>query len=178
MAGFGGQGIMFMGKLLTYASMCEGKEVTWLPSYGPQVRGGTANCMVVISERRIASPYVDEPDSLIVMTRPSLEKFEPSVKPGGLIILNSSMVKSKLRRKDLTVYIIPASEAAEKLGSIRASNMVALGAFIRVKPIVPINALLDSLDQVLSIRHKELLDLNRIALKHGFETVVEVSESE
>jgi len=178
MAGFGGQGIMFMGKLLAYASFLERKNVTWLPSYGPQMRGGTTNCMVVLSKRRIASPYVVEPSSLIVMNRPSLDKFEHTVKPGGLIILNSSMVKGELRRNDITVYKIPAGEIAEKLGDIRVSNMVTLGAFVRVKPIVPIDALLDSLDQVLSTRHKELLDLNRIALKHGFEMDTEVSENE
>ncbi len=173
-AGFGGQGIMLIGKLLTYTSFLEGKNVTWLPSYGPQMRGGTANCMIVISNHKIASPYVDEPSSLIVLNRPSLDKFEHSVKPNGLVILNSSMVHRELRRKDVTVYKIPANEVAEKLSDVRVANMVALGAFVGVKPIVNMGSLLGALDQVLSVRHKGLLDLNKIALKRGFEMTTEM----
>jgi 2-oxoglutarate ferredoxin oxidoreductase subunit gamma len=168
-AGFGGQGVMLAGKLLAYASMTEGKNVTWLPSYGPEMRGGTANCMVVISTHRIASPYVTKPSSLIVMNNPSLYAFECLVKPGGLILLNSSMINRELTRKDLTVYKIPATETADKLGDIRVANMVILGAFIRVRPIVRIDSVLGALEKVLTVRHKNLLNLNKIALKKGFE---------
>jgi 2-oxoglutarate ferredoxin oxidoreductase subunit gamma len=178
MAGFGGQGIMFMGKLLAHASMREGKKVTWLPSYGPEMRGGTANCMVVVSERRIGSPYVVAPDSLIAMNRPSLDKFESSVKTGGLIIFNSSMIKDKVRRRDIEVYKIPAIDIAEKLGTVRISNMVTLGAFVGAKPLVKMESLVASLEQVLSIRHKELLDLNKIALRQGLEMVTKASGEE
>ena len=173
MSGFGGQGIMFMGKLLTYACMLEGKNVTWLPSYGPQMRGGTANCMVVISTRRIASPYFVEPSCLIVMNRPSLKKFEHSVTPGGLIILNSSMIKDEVRRKDVIVYSIQASEIAEKIGNIRVTNMIALGAFVKVKPLATIDSLTKALNNVLSSRHRDLLRLNIVALKRGFEMILE-----
>jgi len=169
MAGFGGQGIMFMGKLLANASMRECKNVTWLPSYGPQMRGGTANCMVIISPQQIGSPFILEPSSLIVMNRPSLHKFESSVQSGGLITINSSMIKDEIRRKDIKTLKIPATEVAEDLGTIRVSNMVALGAFIGVKPIVTLDSLINSLDQVLSSRNKELLNLNRVALSHGCE---------
>ncbi len=173
MAGFGGQGIMFMGKLLTTACMSEGKEVTWLPSYGPQMRGGIANCSVVVSDRSIASPYVDEPSSLMVMTRPSLDKYEPAVKSGGQILINSSLVKIESERKDLHVHKIPASEIAEQIGDIRVSNMAILGAFIGIKPLIPIDTLLDSLAQVLPTRHKNMLDSNRTALNRGFELAME-----
>jgi 2-oxoglutarate ferredoxin oxidoreductase subunit gamma len=178
MAGFGGQGIMFMGKLLAHAGMREGKWVTWLPSYGPEMRGGTANCMVTISERMIGSPYVVEPDSLIAMNRPSLEKFETSVKTGGMIVLNCSMIEDKVRREDIEVYEVQAIDIAEKLGNVRIGNMVALGAYVGAKHVVKMESLLDSLVQVLTIRHKELLDLNNLALKQGFEMVSKVSGGE
>lgn len=178
MSGFGGQGIMFMGKMLAHACMLEGKRVTWLPSYGPEMRGGTANCMVTISERRIGSPYVVEPDSLIAMNRPSLDKFETIVKTGGLVMINSSMIKDKVTRRDIEVYEIQAIDIAEKLGNVRISNMVALGAYIGVKSVVKMDSLLASLEQVLSIRYKELLDLNKIALKQGFEMVSKASGGE
>ena len=168
MAGFGGQGIMFMGKLLAYASIKEGKNVTWLPSYGAQMRGGTANCMVVTSTQRIGSPYVVEPDCLIVMNRPSLDKFEASVQSGGLLMMNSSIIKEELKRKDLVAHKIPASDIAENIGNIRVSNMVALGAFVGVQSIVSVDALVDSLDHVLSVRHKEMLTMNKTALTRGF----------
>jgi len=173
-SGFGGQGIMLMGKLLTYATLLEEKNVTWLPSYGPQMRGGTANCMVVISTRKIASPYVNESSSLIVMNNPSLDRFEHSVKPGGLILINSSMVKRDIKRKDITIFKIPVIEIAENLGNIRVANMVALGAFVGIKTLVTINSLSSSLKKVLSIRHKDLLNLNKKALKCGFEIASEV----
>jgi 2-oxoglutarate ferredoxin oxidoreductase subunit gamma len=178
MAGFGGQGIMFMGKLLAHACMREGKRVTWLPSYGPEMRGGTANCVVTVSERRIGSPYVVKPDSLIAMNRPSLDKFETSVRTGGLIMLNSSMIKDNVRRGDIEVYEIQAIDIAEELGNVRISNMVALGAYVGVKPVVRMESLLGSLKQVLSIRHKVMLDLNKRALKQGLEIVKKASGGE
>ncbi len=174
MAGFGGQGIMLMGKLLAYAGMFEGRNVTWLPSYGPEMRGGTANCMVIISTGRIASPYIVEPSSIIVMNQPSLDKFEKAVKSNGLILVNSSMVNRAVERRDLKVFKVAASELAEDLGSVHVANMVALGAYVKVKPIVKIESLEKSLSSVLPVYRRDMLKLNRRALKLGFREALEV----
>jgi len=126
-AGFGGQGVLFGGQLLTYAAMDEGKEVTWIPSYGPEMRGGTANCTVVISDDEIGSPMVSNPQAAIVMNLPSLDKYEPLIKPGGVLVINESMVDRKPLRKDINVVMVKANDIAEKLGDRRLSNMVMLG---------------------------------------------------
>lgn len=173
MAGFGGQGIMLMGKLLSYAGMLEGKNVTWLPSYGPEMRGGTANCTVVFSQQRIGSPYVTEPSSIIIMNRPSLDRFERAVKPHGLMLLNSSMVNREVTRKDLKVVKVAASKIADDLGKVHVANMVALGAFVKVNPVVSINSLLVALNKVLPVRHKDMIAINKVALRRGFEAVFE-----
>jgi len=122
-AGFGGQGVLFGGQLLTYAAMDEGKEVTWIPSYGPEMRGGTANCTVVISDEEIGSPMVSNPQAAIVMNLPSLDKYEPLIKPGGVLVINESMVDRKPLRKDINVVMVKANDIAEKLGDRRLSNM-------------------------------------------------------
>src|SRR5512133_2324038 len=127
-AGFGGQGVLFAGQLLAYAGMDEGKQVTWIPSYGPEMRGGTANCTVIISDDVIGSPLVLHPTAVIAMNRPSLDKYEPMVKPGGVLIINTSMVDRKAVRKDIKVVEVDANAMAEKLGDKRMSNMVLLGA--------------------------------------------------
>lgn len=177
MAGFGGQGIMLMGKLLAYAGMLEGKKVTWLPSYGPEMRGGTANCTVILSTQRISSPYVTEPSSVIIMNNPSLDRFEHAVKLNGFMLLNSSMINREVKRKDIEVVKVEASAIAKDIGNVRVANMVALGGFARVKPIVTIDSLISALDKVLSTRHKDLLSLNITALKHGFEITSEDCEA-
>ena len=133
-AGFGGQGVVLMGKLLAYAGMLEGKNVTCLPSYGPEMRGGTANCMVTVSTRKIGSPYVTEPSSLIVMNLPSLDRFESMVESGGCILVNSSLVRREVARSDVTAASVQANQIAEELGNVRVANMVALGAFAKVRP--------------------------------------------
>lgn len=127
-AGFGGQGIMVMGKILAYAGMLEGKNVTWLPSYGPEMRGGTANCNVVVSEKEVASPIVTKATTVVVMNKPSMEKFEKRVATGGILFVNSSLIDVKSTRTDIDVYYIPATELAEELGDIEAANMILLGA--------------------------------------------------
>jgi 2-oxoglutarate ferredoxin oxidoreductase subunit gamma len=128
MSGFGGQGVMVMGQVLTYAGMLAGAKVSWIPSYGPEMRGGTANCSVIISEEPIGSPIVVEPTALVAMNLPSLEKFESSLSPGGILVVNSSLVDHQSKRDDITVYKVPANDIASNLGNARMANMVALGA--------------------------------------------------
>jgi len=168
-AGFGGQGIMLMGRLLAYAGMIEGRYVTCLPSYGPEMRGGTANCTVIVSTERIGSPYVTQPSSLVAMNRPSLDRFENAVSPDGVILLNTSMVNREVGRKNVKVVKVAASKIAEDLGNIRVANMVALGAYVGVKPIVSIKSLLVALEKILPTRHKDLLAVNTAALQRGLQ---------
>ena len=130
MAGFGGQGILLIGKMLAYAGMREGMEVSWLPSYGPEMRGGTANCTVVISDKPVGSPVIRSPRAVVAMNLPSLEKFEPDVRKGGLLLINSSLINRGAQRDDLTVIEVPANEMASDLGNPRGANMVALGAYL------------------------------------------------
>lgn len=166
-AGFGGQGVLFGGQLLTYAAMDEGKQVTWIPSYGPEMRGGTANCTVVISDEEIGSPMVSRPQAAIVMNLPSLDKYEPLVKPGGLLVINESMVDREPKRKDIRVVKLKANEIAEKLGDRRMSNMVLLGALIANLPVLPRKAIENALAGHLPERHKKLLPMNYEALREG-----------
>ena len=135
-AGFGGQGILFAGKALALAGMQEGKNVVWLPSYGPEMRGGTANCTVVISEKDIASPVISRPTYLVVMNRPSLEKFGPAVKPGGMLIINSTLIPDTSNRTDIDIFRVPCNQLAIDLGNPQSANMVALGAFVKRSGVV------------------------------------------
>jgi len=135
-AGFGGQGILLSAKILAYAGMEEGKEVAWVPSYGPEMRGGTAYCTVVISDSPIGSPVIRNPLHLVAMNRPSLEKFAPMVKPGGVIMINSSLISINSGRKDIDELIVPANDIAKKLGNIRSLNIVALSAFVARSKVV------------------------------------------
>lgn len=165
-AGFGGQGILSMGKFLAYAGMDEGLNVSWLPSYGPEMRGGTANCSVIITEANIGSPIVTQATSLVVMNRPSLEKFENAVVSGGLIITDSSLVNKEVERKDVTVLTIPATEAADEIGDKRIANMVLLGAMVKKTGIIPMEALLKALKE----HGKEsFYEINKKALEKGAE---------
>ncbi len=130
MAGFGGQGLMFIGKLLAYCAMKRGLNVTWIPSYGPEMRGGTANCTVVISDQPIGSPVITSPDALIIMNNPSLEAFEPRIKTDGLLFINNNLVTCQIKRKDLQVISVPANDAAVEAGEKKAANMVILGTYV------------------------------------------------
>jgi 2-oxoglutarate ferredoxin oxidoreductase subunit gamma len=136
MAGFGGQGMLLSGKLLAYAAMTKGKEVSWLPSYGPEMRGGTANVTVCISDKPVGSPYISTPRTLLVMNQPSLERFGPKVKPGGLIIVNSSLVPIRADRDDCTVIYVKANDLAQKAGTARAANLVMLGTLVGFSKIM------------------------------------------
>lgn len=171
MAGFGGQGVMSMGQLLAYAGMLENKNVTWLPSYGPEMRGGTANCHVIVSEKEIAAPVISEATAAIIMNRPSLDKFENSVVPGGVIFVNSSLVNRKVQRTDVEVYEIPANEIALEMGNLKVANMVMLGAFLEKTKIVDPESVLESLKKVLGESKANLIPINREALKRGAEVV-------
>lgn len=171
MAGFGGQGIMAMGQLLAYAAMLEGKEVSWMPSYGPEMRGGTANCTVIVSSEKIGSPIVSNPTASIVMNKPSFDKFEPMVKKHGILVVNSSLVEDKSLREDLERIYVPANEIANKLGNSKVANMVALGAYVGKTNIVSLDSLEESLKKVFSNKKKELIPLNMEALRKGIELV-------
>ncbi len=166
-AGFGGQGVLFTGQLLAYAAMDAGKEVTWIPSYGPEMRGGTANCTVVISDEEIGSPMVSSPQAVIVMNLPSLDKYEPMVKPGGVLVVNETMVDREVKRKDVKTIMVKANAIAEELGDRRMMNMVMLGALIANLPVLPLEAIEKALDGHLPERHKRLLPQNYKALKEG-----------
>jgi len=168
-AGFGGQGVLFAGKLLAHAGLHAGQEVTWLPSYGPEMRGGTANCTVIISESEIGSPQVRNPKAVIVLNQPSLDKYEPQVQSGGFLIVNSSMVNREVQRKDLHVISIPATKDAETLGDIRLTNMIMLGGLVQNTGFVPIQAVEEALKKESSEKQLKLLELNLKALHKGAE---------
>jgi 2-oxoglutarate ferredoxin oxidoreductase subunit gamma len=169
LSGFGGQGIMFAGQVLTYAAMDAGKEVTWIPSYGPEMRGGTANCTVVIADEEIGSPVVKNPDVVLVMNLPSLDKYEPLLKPGGTLIINQSMVDRKAKRKDISVISIPCNAIAEEMGNTRLANMVAVGALLKGIKSLSFSDVETALNNHMPGRHKDLLSKNIEALKKGVE---------
>lgn len=172
-AGFGGQGVMLMGRLLAYAGMLEGKNVAWMPSYGPEMRGGTANCTVIISSEEIASPVVLYPNSIIVMNKPSLDKFEANVQKDGLIILNESLIDQNVNRDDVAIVRVPANDIANKLGNLRVANMVALGTYVKKSGVVKLKTIFKALEKALAGRNQKLIDLNKKALKQGEELVKE-----
>ena len=166
-AGFGGQGVLSTGMLLTHAGMLEGRQVTFLPSYGAEQRGGTANCSVVISDTVIHSPLVSQASALVALNGPSLRAFAGKLAPGGLLLLNSSLVADNAERTDLEVLGVPASQIAEELGEARVANMVLLGAFLARTKAVGLEAVMESLKEVLPARRHNLLPVNRQALERG-----------
>jgi len=166
-SGFGGQGVLFAGQVLAFAAMDAGHDVTWMPSYGPEMRGGTANCTVVIADEEIGSPTVKNPKAAVVMNLPSLDKFEPHIVPGGVLIVNSSLVNRDPLRDDITWVMIPAQEIAEMIGPRRLLNMVMLGALIEKLPILPLKDIQAALKSHLPERHQKLLPSNLEALEKG-----------
>ncbi|QNO16185.1 2-oxoacid:acceptor oxidoreductase family protein [Alkalicella caledoniensis] len=167
LAGFGGQGVMSMGQLVAYSGMIEGKEVSWMPSYGPEMRGGTANCTVVVSEDPIGSPVVVEPQVVVAMNLPSLDKFESMVKPGGVLIINSSLINRTSERDDITVIEVPANEIANELGNARVANMVVLGTVIGQTNVVTKESVIESLKKVLPEHRHNLIPMNESAIDKG-----------
>ena len=167
-AGFGGQGVLFAGQMLAYAAMESGKEVTWFPSYGPEMRGGTANCTVIVSDEEIGAPLVRNPAAVLAMNLPSLEKFEPLVRSGGTLVVNASLIDRPVERDDIDIVAIPASRIAESLGFKQLSNMVMLGALLANLTVLPLESLKTAVENHLPARHSHLLDLNLKALGEGF----------
>lgn len=171
-AGFGGQGIMVMGKILALAAMEEGFEVSWVPSYGPEMRGGTAYCTVVVSDKPIGSPVIKNPTHLVAMNRPSLEKFADTVKPGGVIFINGSLISVRSGRDDVRELIVPVIEIARDLGTVKAANVVALAAFVKKSDIVSISSLKASIEEEFASR-KKLIPLNMKAVEEGVKAAME-----
>ena len=165
-AGFGGQGIMMMGKILAHAAMNEGLEVGWIPSYGPEMRGGTAYCTVVISDRPIGSPIIRNPKHLVAMNRPSLEKFAPHVKQGGVILINSSLIQIGSNRDDVDEIRVPVTDIAKDLGSARSANIVALSAFVARSGILDIDLLRECVKEEFAKKEK-IIPLNLAAVEEG-----------
>lgn len=172
-AGFGGQGVLFAGQLLSYAALNEGAEVTWIPSYGPEMRGGTANCTVVIADEEIGSPTVRYPAAVIAMNLPSLDKYEHLVKPGGVLVVNSSIINRNPTRTDIKVVMVPGNDIAERLGNPKMTNMVLLGALLANLPVMPLEAIEKALREHLPERHHKLLPTNYQALREGATYVAE-----
>jgi 2-oxoglutarate ferredoxin oxidoreductase subunit gamma len=166
-AGFGGQGVLFSGQLLAYAGMDEGMDVTWMPSYGPEMRGGTANCTVIVADEEIGSPYVSKPKAAVVLNLPSMDKYEPLVIEGGVLIANQSLINRQFQRTDLDAILVPANEIAEIIGNRRLINMVMLGALMQKLTVLPIEAIQKALDDHLPERHRKLLGANKDALQKG-----------
>ena len=171
MAGFGGQGVVLMGTLLSYSAMIQGKHTTFFPSYGAEMRGGTANCSVIVSDIEIPSPVVNQPDCVIAMNIASLDKFESQVRPGGVLFVNSSLVKKKVARDDIEEIRVPVNEIAEGLGAARAANMVMLGCVLKKTGAVTVDSAVKSLEKVLSERAMAFLEVDKKALQKGFEEV-------
>jgi 2-oxoglutarate ferredoxin oxidoreductase subunit gamma len=170
MAGFGGQGMMLIGKVYAAAAMRQGREVTFFPSYGAEVRGGTAHCQVTVSDAPIYSPMVDAADTLIAMNGPSYDKFRPRLKPGGLLLLNTSMVDLDAPhgdRDDLTVLQAPTTEMANELGNVRVANTIMLGAYAVLRPLLPAEAVLEALEASLGRAKAHLVEVNRAAFRRG-----------
>ena len=172
-SGFGGQGVLSMGYTLANAAMLEGKFVTYLPSYGVEVRGGTANCTVVVSDEEIASPVSSEPDFVIAMNQPSFARFQSILQSGGLLCVNSSIVDTASARRDIEILAVPTSELAEQLGTIKVANMILLGAFIKASNIISFDFVIKNLIDILGEGKSKLIKLNKAALELGFSYVNE-----
>lgn len=172
-AGFGGQGVLSMGKILAYSGLMEDKEVSWLPSYGPEQRGGTANVTVILSDERISSPVLNAYDIVVALNQQSLDKFEPNVKPGGILIYDSYGINTPPTRTDITVHRIDATEATIEMNNSKTYNMIVLGAVLKASPMVSIESVLKGLKKTLPERHWHLLPLNEQALNKGAELVKE-----
>ncbi|MBQ4521155.1 MAG: 2-oxoacid:acceptor oxidoreductase family protein [Bacteroidaceae bacterium] len=170
-AGFGGQGVLSMGKILAYSGLMEDKEVSWMPAYGPEQRGGTANVTVIVSDDRISSPILSQYDVAIILNQPSLEKFENKVKPGGILMYDGYGIAEPPTRKDIQVYRIDAMDAAAEIGNAKAFNMIVLGGLLKLKPMVTIDSVVKALRKTLPERHHHLIPMNEEAIRKGMEIV-------
>ena len=176
-AGFGGQGVLSMGKIMAYSGMMQDMEVSWMPSYGPEMRGGTANVTVILSTERISSPIIRSFDTAIILNQQSLDKFENTIKPGGILIYDTNGITRHPERKDITIFRIDAAEEAAKMSIQKTLNMIVLGGFIKVKPFIKMENIIKGLKKSLPERYHKLIPMNEIALKRGLEIITEVSEA-
>ena len=167
-AGFGGQGVLFAGKFLAYKGLIEGKQVSWLPSYGPEMRGGTANCSVIVGDEPIGSPIVNAPNTLVAMNLPSLQKYENAVVPGGLILVDSTLITEKVDRTDVTVCYVPATKLANDSGFATLANMILMGKLIKESADMSFDCTEDALKKVIPARKMNLLEVNLKALETGY----------
>jgi 2-oxoglutarate ferredoxin oxidoreductase subunit gamma len=174
-AGFGGQGVLSMGKIMAYSGIMQDQEVSWMPSYGPEMRGGTANVTVILSDERISSPILTRYDTAIILNQQSMDKFEPMVKPGGTLIYDSNGITRHPERKDIKIYRVDAADEAAKLGLSKIFNMIVLGGFLKVRPIITLENVVQGLKKSLPARYHHLIPDNEKALKRGMEIVYEKS---
>ncbi len=172
-AGFGGQGVLSMGKILAYSGIMQKMEVSWMPSYGPEMRGGTANVTVILSDDRISSPIINSYDTAIILNQQSMDKFEPMIKPGGILLYDTNGITRHPERKDITVYQVEATKEATKMGAARAFNMIVLGAYLKIKPLVQIDNVESGLKKSLPERHHHLIPMNIDGIKRGLEIVTQ-----
>lgn len=174
-AGFGGQGVLSMGKILAYSGLMENKEVSWMPSYGPEQRGGTANVTVILSDERISSPVLNEFDIAIVLNQPSMDKFERKVKPGGILIYDGYGIHHPSKRTDIRIFRVDAMDAASEMQNSKAFNMIILGGLLKVKPLVRYDNIVLGLKNSLPERHHKLIPMNEKAIQKGMEIIKEVT---
>ncbi|HBL77508.1 MAG: 2-oxoglutarate ferredoxin oxidoreductase subunit gamma [Bacteroidetes bacterium GWF2_42_66] len=174
-AGFGGQGVLSMGKILAYSGVMAGQEVTWFPSYGPEMRGGTANVTVILSDKRISSPIINEFDTAIILNQQSMDKFEKMVKPGGTLLYDPNGITRNPERTDINLFKIDGTKIAADLGNVKIFNMVVLGAYLKAKPVVNIDSVEKGLQQSLPARHHKLIPLNLAAVQKGYELLESVT---
>lgn len=167
LAGLGGQGVLSLGQMLTYAGMAEGREISWLPSYGAEMRGGPVHCHVILSDEPIGAPVVIQADALLVMNTASLVSFEAMVRPGGIVLVNSSLIARKASREDVKAVYVPANEIAVELGNTRVAGMVMLGAYLGLNPVAAPESVIEALKKVLGERKANLIPVNRAALERG-----------
>ena len=170
-AGFGGQGVLSMGKILAYSGIMQDQEVSWMPSYGPEMRGGTANVTVILSDERVSSPILNEYDTAIILNQQSMDKFENTVKKGGILIYDSNGITRHPERKDINIYRIDAAEEASKMESTKTFNMIVLGGYLKVKPIVKMENVIKGLKKSLPARHHNLIPLNESAILRGMDII-------
>lgn len=175
-AGFGGQGVLSMGKILAYSGVMQGQEVTWFPSYGPEMRGGTANVTVILSDNRISSPILHEFDTAIILNQQSLSKFENEVKPGGTLIYDPNGIVHPPTRTDINIYKIDGTKIAADMGNVKTFNMVVLGAYLKVRPVVGLESIRKGLEKSLPERHHKLIPMNLEAIEAGQERLEVVQE--
>lgn len=174
-AGFGGQGVLSMGKIICYSGVMQDQEVSWMPSYGPEMRGGTANVTVIVSDDRISSPILNSYDTAIILNQQSLDKFEPTVKPGGLLLYDGNGITRHPERKDINIYRVDAAEEAAKMETAKAFNMVVLGGYLKIKPIIKFENVIKGLKKSLPDRYHHLIPINEKAISRGMEIVQEIS---